>query len=280
MITVLYALLSVFCTASLRITLKHCLVKNDRAWAPLIIFSIGGSVILLPFCKISDALALNSKQVFLLVTSGALFSIAGLLDVKAMKKIDASSGEIFHTLSFIISMAAGFIIFGEACSIQKTLGTIVITLGILFEARSAKLAANYGMIYKLGSALFTAGAVIMTKHLTNNTPPSIIILAGFLIPGIIYLLIGWREIPAIIPTITASKGLVVAVPVLEVAAYAAAVTAFAIGEFSTAYIVFQTTITAVLVLEIALYGWQHRVHLNRTVSAGLCALGAVVAIVG
>lgn len=280
MITVLYALISVFCTAILRITLKHCLVQNDRAWSPLIIFSIGGTLILLPFCEISAAVTLNAKQISLLLASGALFSVAGLLDVKAMKEIDASSGEIFHTLSFIISLAAGFLIFGEACSLQKALGTMVIIAGILFEARSAKVMANYGMAYKLGSALFTAAAIIITKHLTHDTPPTIIVLSGFLVPGVIYLLIGWRDLPAIVPTITASKGLIIAVPVLEVAAYSAAVIAFATGEFSTAYIVFQTTITAVLLIEIALYGWQHRIHLNRTISAGLCAMGAVVAIVG
>lgn len=206
--------------------------------------------------------------------------MAGLLDVKAMKEIDASSGEIFHTLSFIVSMVAGFIIFFETCSLQKALSTVVIIAGILFEARSAKLTANYGVAYKLASALFTAAAIIVTKHLTSTTPPTMIVLSGFLVPAVIYLLIGWREIPAILPTITASRGSIVAVPVFEVAGYAAAVAAFAIGEFSTAYIVFQTTITAVLVLEIALYGWQHRIYLNRTISAGLCALGAVVAIVG
>lgn len=280
MITIVYALLSVICTAILRITLKHCLVKNDRAWAPLIIFSICGSLILLPFCELSDLLKLSTSQILLLAISGALFSIAGLLDVKAMKEIDASSGEIFHTLSFIISVAAGFVIFGEACSLQKAIGTLVIIGGILFEARSARITANYGMVYKLSSALFTAAAIILTKHLTTNTPATIVVLSGFLVPGLIYMMIGWRDIAAIMPTIAASKGLIMAVPVLEVAAYSTAVTAFAAGEFSSAYIVFQTTITAVLLLKIVLYGWQPRVHLNRTVSAGLCALGAVVAIVG
>jgi drug/metabolite transporter (DMT)-like permease len=279
MFAVLYALLSVLCTAVLRITFKHCLVRNTLAWAPLIIFNLGGTLLLLPFCLFTEVAALHSDQIALLLVSGALFSLAGLLDVKAMKEIDASSGEIFHTLSFIISMAAGFVIFGEVCSFQKAIGTIVLVAGILFEARSARLTATYGVVYKLASAMFTAAAIIVTKQLTDTTPSSVIVISAFIIPAVVYLLIGWREIPAIVPTIRRSRGLIIAVPVFEVAGYAAAVAAFASSEFSTAYIVFQTTITTVLVLEVALYGWQHRIHFNRTISASLCAIGAVVAIV-
>ena len=50
------------------------------------------------------------------------------------------------------------------------------------------LKATHGFISKLGSAALIAAAMLVTKCLTDTTPSEIIILSGFAIPGIVYLI--------------------------------------------------------------------------------------------
>ena len=279
MTSLLFALISVIGTALVRITLKHCLVVSDKAWPTLIVYHIGGALILLPFLGLPNLAALSWHQSSLLLISGLLFAVAGILDIQAMKRIDASSGEIFHTLTFILSVAAGFILFKEACSLQKMLGTALIAGGILYEARKTHLQAGYGFVFKLGAALFTALAVIVTKELTADTPSEIIILSGFIVPGVVYLVAGARDLGEILPSITISKGRLLPIPVFEAIAYSFAIKALALGEISTTYMVFQTTITAVLCLEVLANGWKREVYLERAISGGLCMMGALVALI-
>lgn len=275
-----YALLTVLSTALLRITLKHCAVSSDRAWATLILYHVGGTVVLLPFLGIPTLSSLSSHQSILLVSSGLLFALAALLDIYAMKHIDASAGEVFHTLTFIVSVAAGLLMFHESCSLLKVVGALVIVAGILYEARQALRSATHGFVYKLGSAALIAASMVMTKHLTESTPSEIIILSGFVVPGIVYIVLGWRDIGEIPATIQKSSGLILAVPVFDAMSYGFAIQALAMGEMSTTYMIFQTTISAVFLLEVVIHGWKREVYLHRAVSAALCMCGAVIAILG
>lgn len=274
----LYALLSVIATALLRLTLKHCAVNSTSPWGTLILYHIGGALVLLPFLGLPALSILSQEQIILLVATGALFSLAALLDILAMKHLDASAGEIFHTLTFIVSVAAGLLMFHEACSLAKVVGSCIIAAGILFEARQAITKTSHGFWLKLGSATLIATAMIITKQLTANTPSEIVILSGFVIPGVIYMMIGWRDLRETPSVIRASHGVILIVPVLDATSYAFGIKALAAGEMSTTYIIFQTTISAVFVFEVMLYGWRREVYLHRAISAGLCMCGALVAI--
>jgi drug/metabolite transporter (DMT)-like permease len=275
----LYALLSVIATALLRLTLKHCAVNSTSAWGTLILYHIGGALVLLPFLGLPDLSILSQEQIILLIATGALFSLAALLDIWAMKHIDASAGEIFHTLTFIVSVAAGLLMFHEACSLSKVTGTCIIAAGILYEARRALTKASHGFWLKLASAALIATAMIITKQLTTNTPSEFIILfSGFVVPGFIYTIIGWRDLREVPSVIRDSHGVILIVPVLDATSYAFGIKALAAGEMSTTYIIFQTTISAVFIFEVMLHGWRKEVYLHRAVSAGLCMCGALVAI--
>lgn len=274
----LFALLSVISTALLRVTLKYCVVASESAWPTLILYHIGGTLVVLPFLGIPDLSQLSTEQIALLLATGVLFSLAAFLDILAMKQIDASAGEIFHTLTFIVSVAAGLLMFHEQCSTLKLLGAAIIALGIAYEARRGVINATHGFLYKLGSAALIATAMVITKYLTATTPSEIIILSGCFIPGIIYTVIGWRDIKDIPSTVTKSNGLILSVPILDAASYAFGIKALAMGEMSTTYIVFQMTISAVFALEVFLNGWNKEVYLHRAISAGLCLCGALIAV--
>jgi drug/metabolite transporter (DMT)-like permease len=274
----LFALLSVLTTALLRVTLKHCVVASESAWPTLILYHIGAALVLLPILGIPDLSQLSMVQISLLLATGALFSLAAFLDILAMKQIDASAGEIFHTLTFIVSLAAGFLMFHEECSALKFLGALIIVVGIVYEARRAIVNASHGFICKLGSAALIATAMIITKHLTASTPSEIIILSGFILPGIVYAVLGWIDIKDIPSTIRKSNGLILSVPLLNASSYAFGINALAIGEMSTTYIVFQMTISVVFALEVLMNGWNKEIYLHRAVSAGLCLFGALIAI--
>ncbi len=86
---------------------------------------------LLPFLGIPSLSAISSYQILLLLASGVLFALDALLDIYAMKHIDASAGEIFHTLTFIVSVAADLLMFHEECSMPKALGALGIVAGIV-----------------------------------------------------------------------------------------------------------------------------------------------------
>ena len=60
--------------------------------------------------------------------------------------------------------------------------------------------------------------------------------------------------------------------------YAFGIKALAIGELSTTYMIFQTTMSVVCLLEVVLHGWNREVYLLRAASAGLCMCGALIAI--
>ena len=205
------------------------------------LYHIGGVVVLLPFLGVSSLSALSSYQILLLLASGVLLTLAALLEIYVMRRIDASAGEIFPTLTFIVSVAAGFLMFHEECSMPKALGALVIVAGIVFEARRTVLKATHGFICTLGSAALIAASMVVTKCLTDTTPPEIIILSGFAIPGIVYLIPGWRDVVEIPATNRKSKGLIFTVPVFDVMSYAFGIKALAIGELSTISMIFQAT---------------------------------------
>jgi drug/metabolite transporter (DMT)-like permease len=274
-----YALFAVLSSALLRITLKHCALSSDRAWATLILYHLGAAAVLLPFMGIPTLSTLSPHQIVLLLASGALFAMAALLDIYAMKHIDASAGEVFHTLTFIVSVAAGLFMFHEECSGPKVIGALIIVAGILYEARRALLNTTHGFVYKLGSAALIAASMIITKYLTESTPSETIILSGFVIPGLAYVAVGRRDLVEIPATIRKSNGLILAVPVFGAMSYAFGIKALAVGEMSTTYMIFQTTISAVFLLEVLLHGWNREVYLHRAVSAGLCMCGALIALV-
>lgn len=273
-----YALLSVLTTAVHRITLKHCAVTSPRPWPALIVYDLLPVALLLPFFGMPALTELSGQQVCLLLLTGALFAGAGLLDILAMKSIDASTGEIFHTLTFIISVTAGFLLFGESCSVQKLLGTGLIALGIIFEARHTRGMTRHGGLYKMLSALLIAAAMIITKQLTETTPTAVIVLSGFLLPGLVYLACGVRDLHEILPSIRKSKGLLLLVPVFSALSYTFGIKALTGSEISTTYMVFQTSLVTVLLLEVVTGGWNRTVHLKRTIAGGLCLLGAICAL--
>jgi drug/metabolite transporter (DMT)-like permease len=277
--SLVYAVLSVLSTALLRLTLKHCAVRSTNAWGTLTVYHIGATLVLIPFLGIPSISTLTQTQILLLLATGALFSVASFLDIVAMKHIDASAGEIFHTLTFIVSVGAGLVMFHEACTLSKILGTLIIAAGIIYEARAAFAKASHGFWLKCGSAALIATAMVITKHLTSNTPSEIIILSGFILPGIVYSIFGWRSLSEIPAAVRDSGGVLLAVPILDALSYTFGIRALAGGEMSTTYIIFQTTISAVFLLEVVLHGWKRDVYLHRAISAGLCMCGALVAIV-
>jgi hypothetical protein len=83
--------------------------------------------------------------------------------------------------------------------------------------------------------------MVVTKCLTDATPSEIIILSGCAIPGIVYLILGWRDVAEIPGTIRKSKGLILTVPVFDAISSALGIKALAIGELSTTSMIFQTT---------------------------------------
>ena len=198
-------------------------------------------MVLLPILGASSLSALSSYQILLLLASGVLLTLAALLEIYVMRRIDASAGEIFPTLTFIVSGAAGLLMFHEECSMPKALGALVIEAGIVFEARRTVLKATHGFICTLGSAALIAASMVGTKCLTDATPSEIIILSGFAVPGIVYLILGWRDVAEIPGTIRKSKGLILTVPVFDAISSALGIKALAIGELSTTSMIFQTT---------------------------------------
>lgn len=88
-------------------------------------------MVLLPFLGIPSLSVLSSYQILLLLASGVLLTLAALLEIYVMRRIDASAGEIFHTLTFIVSVVAGLLMFHEECSIPKALGALGIVAGIV-----------------------------------------------------------------------------------------------------------------------------------------------------
>jgi drug/metabolite transporter (DMT)-like permease len=278
--SLIFALLSVLATALLRITLKHCAVSTTSPWTTLALYNIGGVLVLLPFLGLPSISEISGQQILLLVATGVFFSLGGFLDILAMKHIDASSGEVFHTLTFIVSVAAGFLMFHEACSLCKIAGILVIAAGIAYEARKAMADPSRAFGLKLASAALIASAMVITKYLTTTTSPEVIIYAGFLLPGLMYIALGAKDLPEISSVISSSNGRILLVPVLGAASYTFGVKALAAGEMSTTYIIFQSTISAVFALELLLHGWKRDASLHRAVSASLCMCGALIAILG
>jgi hypothetical protein len=107
----LYALLSVVATALLRLTLKHCATTSSSAWATLTLYHLGGFLVLLPFLGAPDLSVLSQTQIGLLLVTGALFSVAGVLDIIAMRQLDASAGEIFSVGGLLFFSVGGYFFF-------------------------------------------------------------------------------------------------------------------------------------------------------------------------
>ena len=68
-------------------------------------------------------------------------------------------------------------------------------------------------------------------------------------------------------------------PIFDAMSYAFGINALSLGEMSTTYMIFQTTISAVFLLEVLLHGWNKEIYFHRAVSAGLCMCGALIALI-
>lgn len=116
----LMILFSVSCSAFAQILLKHGMVQPGIQQ----VLADGDS------WRIAQSIATNMS-----IWGGLfLYGLSALIWLFVLARLDVSVAYTFVALGFLITMALGCLIFGEAFTLRKVLGTLIVAIGIYLVA--------------------------------------------------------------------------------------------------------------------------------------------------
>ncbi len=271
-----YAFLAVFAAALIRIILRMLALSGARPFNTLIIYNLGSFLIILSVFGVPRLDNLRTIDAAILLLVGILWTAAMWLDLRSAKELDASTGELFGSCGFIITSLAGVFILGDRLSWGGAAGMLLVVatsaVGISALRFSLKGCALRTLAVCIGGA-----ATILSKVLSATLPIELIMLVGVLVPGISYLILGFREVRELPLIIAKTKGWILAIPLLVTIDYFAAMKALALGSLVVSLTIFQSCIVFVFLIEWLVLRQSDRL-LKRGIACS-CALAGVILII-
>lgn len=244
----LLALTSSLIMVTLELVLRALQRERDQSWFLSILGSWAGGLALLPFIPY-ETLNLSPTTILLLVVAGASWAVSVFADCRSLATLPVGLAAILSSLRTVVLIGSGAIFFGETFTARDALGTALAIAGVLI-ALSSKPGRNLAGVGPRIVALMASGAAIVTeKALAQRTAIELVIAGGYLIPGVLYLILkprGWREQCAL--GSPQRKALIVLYMLLYIAIGPVFVTAFAFGSLGETFIIFQSRFVLTILL--------------------------------
>lgn len=277
---ILFAMIAICASAPLRIILQRCVATGGHQTTLLAYYFIGPGLLVLPLIDASGLLRISAEIWGLLLLNAVVWVLGGVLEMKAYERLNASSGEIFGTVAFIITVISGVLLFGEPLSTLQLWGFAVIMLGIGVESWRREIGSRRAALFRMLAAVFTGSGVVMNKWLVEQgVPSSVVVFTGFMVPGAIYLGLARKEVTSLGGMFRAAPLAMASIPILAAVAYIAAVAAFQHGALSISEAIFQSVLALIVIIEALILGIRTDLR-RRVTAAGLCTAGALLVIVG
>jgi drug/metabolite transporter (DMT)-like permease len=165
--------------------------KSDPYAQSVVFFGLGGTFALL-FSLFHGGfqyqIKLNQLILFLLLTTFA--TVGPVLLFTAYQRIDASEISILQSSQKIWTVMGAFILLQEPFSVNKTLGTLVIVVGIAITLwRGMKFQINRGVALVLFATLFYACMDLVSYYIVRNFDAISLIVYVCYLPVVSILLI-------------------------------------------------------------------------------------------
>lgn len=222
--------------------------ERDQAWFLSALGSWVGGIILLPFIPYST-LALQPLSILLLFLAGAAWGVSVLCELKSHASLPVGVGALLSSLRTVILVAIGVIFFSEPITTHVVIGATCIITGVFISCPLQTRAELRGITLRFVAVCASAIAIVTEKALAQRTAIELIIVGGYLVPGILYLLMrpkNWRDQCATGPR---KRAVSIALYTLLYAAIGPVfVAAFALGELTETFIIFQGRIALLMLL--------------------------------
>jgi drug/metabolite transporter (DMT)-like permease len=226
------------------------------------------------FCNLSS---ISLPNWLLILTTGALWSVAAFFRTKSYQDIDTSVARIFNTMRFVFLVFCGFFIFKEKITLFNITGIICTITAILSTVDYESITSTRGAKYCFISAFFGAAAVVITKHLATAVPFELVVASDFFLPGLFIYFAAPNARQKTLSTIDFGRKWILLAPFLSITGYYFRIAAFSMGgELVIVSILAQTGLIVVLAVEYFFINVIANFQ-RRCLAGGLCTLGAILA---
>ncbi|MBQ2695881.1 MAG: EamA family transporter [Clostridia bacterium] len=132
--------------------MKKAALKKSGANEILFFYTLIGFIMTLPFAK--SAFALDGMHIFFAFIKSASCCIAWLFSLLALKRMSVSLYSVMDLGRMVFSTALGVLVLGEAFTLPKAIGMVLVITGLLLVNLKKNTNAN-------STTLFTLIAVLM-----------------------------------------------------------------------------------------------------------------------
>lgn len=243
-----FAVVSGVIMVALDLTLRALQRERDQAWFLCALGSWAGGIILFPFIPYSN-LSLQPLTTVLLCLAGGAWGVSVLCESKSHASLPVGVGALLSSLRTVILVVIGVVFFNEPLTTHVIIGATCIITGVFISCPLQTRAELSGITLRLVAVLASAIAIVTEKALAQQTTIELIIAGGYVVPGILYLSMrptDWRNQCAIGPSKRAA--LIALYTLLYAAIGPVFVAAFAFGELTETFIIFQGRIALLMLL--------------------------------
>ena len=257
----LLAILSSLIVVALELTLRALQRERDQGWFLSTLGSLVGGLILLPFVPFSS-FNLEPFTTALLVIAGVTWAISILAEYKSHVSLQVGVGVLISSCRTVLLVFIGALFFGENFTLWDTCGAILTLAGVILACPVHRGASLAGIGLRLLSIAASSAAIITEKVLAQRTAIELIIVGGYLIPAVIYLVArpcNWRE--QCVLGSTKRRSLIALYAILYTLMGPVFVVAFAFGNLGETFVISQCRPVLIMVFGAILL--HERSHIPR-----------------
>lgn len=269
----LYAAISVMLAAFMRILRKHFVVTGYCPYLCLGFEHLVAFVFLLAVFGLPHLNTFNNITLFFLAAQTALWIPGSILNMKAMRTLEAASCEIFSTFDLFIGSLGGILIFQEGVSVLKSAGLAMVFLAMISMVTGRKGLDRQGVLLQMASSIFVAAAFIVEKQLCLGLDVQTVALAGYLGPGLYFILRGRSSLKAL-PALIRMNIPFLLFPFISGLSYYCFIQALSGSSIISVLVLSRSVSILVLILEISLLQCKENLF-RRTTACLACCLGAI-----
>lgn len=277
--TVLAGLLA----ASERVGHRFILHTSEDATAYTIAYQLAASLALAPIV-LGELMSYRFTAdhlgyYFALLLSGLFWAAFGWLSFQADSIAEVSVTSVLSRTRAIWTMLIGITVFGEAATVARISGAILVLIGALLLGSRATLRANRGAVLALLAAISISVSLSFDSYATTGVPAGLLSVSAFLTAAAVTSLFTKQRGRRLIGLMRGRGRLSLATAAVGGLSYWALVEALARGDISQVVPVYQSYLILVVVAGILLLG--ERDHAGRKLGASAVVLiGAMLVSLG
>jgi drug/metabolite transporter (DMT)-like permease len=242
------AVVSSLIMIALELVLRALQRERDQGWFLSALGSWAGVIALLPFIPYST-LNLSPSTVALLGLAGSAWAISVITELKSHATLPVGLGVLVSSLRTLGLIGIGALFFAETFTTQDIVGTALALGGVLLACLWRSGAPLTGVWSRLLASAAGGAAIVTEKALAQRTAIELIIVGGYFIPGVLYLIFrprDWREQCVLGPT--RRRTLIGLYMLLYAAVGPVFVYTFAFGQLSETFVIFQSRFVITVLL--------------------------------